>query len=370
MKTTGIDRTPMNDPLVRLSLAAQLAFAVGLLHKHGIVYGDLSLKNVAVAANPPRLLLLDCDAAALETDGNRKQMHTYGFEPPEKANGSQPLQDRVTDVYKLGLCILRSLVTGQGVTQLRNARVLAQHHTLDPAGVDLVVRAVSDVRADRPTAKDLCLHLEQTVLARAHPPALHRAALDRGALPRGTDVVVTWAADGATSARILGPNGMDIPIADPDGHPRGYSVTPAGSGDILVQATNRYGTETLTAGHVTLYDLPAVEPPQLPRPQVPPLPAVRVPAVLSALPPRPAVTTGTHPVPRLAAPDLSRLLDAIGGITPGDAFLAPGRRTTARLRDAQREASAEIAGLISETLTSALAAVRRATSTTTKAGRP
>jgi serine/threonine protein kinase len=370
MKNMGIDRTPMNDPLVRLSLSAQLAFAIGLLHKHNIVYGDLSLKNAAVAGNPPRLRLLDCDAAADLNDQARKQMHSPSFIPPEIANKSQKLQDLGTDVYKLGLCILRSLVTGQGVTQLKDARALGRNNTLDAAGVDLVGRAVSDVRGDRPTAKELCVYLEQTILARAHPPVIQEANLNRGAMPRGTDVVVTWRVDGATRLRILGPNGLVVDIDRPDGHPKGYSITPPGSGDVVVEATNKYGTGELTAGYVSLYDLPSVDYPKLPSPQVPAVPAVQIPAVLSALPPRPVVTTATHPVPRLDAPDLSPLLAQIGPVLPSDTFLAPGRRAAHRMQGVQQETSAEIADLITETLASATAAVRRATTTNTRGSRP
>jgi Protein kinase domain len=367
MKNLGVDRTPMNDPLVRLSLNAQLAFAVALLHKHGIVYGDLSLKNAAVAANPPRLKLLDCDAAAALTDLTRKQMHSPNFKPPEIANNSQTRQDLETDAYKLGLCMLRSLVTGQGVTQLKDPQELARTNALDPAGVDLVTRALSAVRTDRPTAKELCLYLQRTVLAQANPPRIRAAALNRQAMPRGTDVVVSWSVEGATSVRILGPNGLVVDIAQPDGHPRGYTITPPASGEILVEAANRYGSEQLLAGYVSLYDLPDVVWPPLPRPNIPAVPAVRMPA---AVPPRPAVSTATHPVPRLAAPDLSGLLAQIGPIVPGDAFLAPGRHAAGHLRDAQREASEQVAELITETLASVAATVRAAVTTSTQGGRP
>ncbi|MEV6851590.1 hypothetical protein [Actinoplanes sp. NPDC051411] len=370
MRNLGIDRTPMNDPLVRLSLNAQLTFAIALLHKHGMVYGDLSLKNAAVAANPPRLKLLDCDAAASLSDHARKQMHSPNFKPPEIANRSQQLQDLETDVYKLGLCILRSLVTGPGVTQLTDAKELARTNALDATGVDLVTRAVSDVRTARPTAKDLCLYLERTVLAQANPPRIRAAALDRDAMPRGTDVVVTWSVDGATSLRILGPNGLVVDIDKPDGFARGYSITPAGSGPVVVEAINRYGSEQLEAGYLSLYDLPPIPEPSLPRVNVPPVPAVRIPAVLSALPARPLVTTAAHPVPRLDAPALTPLLAEISPILPGDAFLAPGRNAAGHFRDAQHEASAQIADLITETLASATATVRAAASTATRGSRP
>src|SRR5262249_32355525 len=153
---------------------AQLCYVIGLLHKHNIVYGDLSLCNVAIAANPPRLLLLDCDPAAALSNTGRRQLHSPFFTPPEMS--SQKLQDLVTDVYKLGLCVLRGLVTGPGVTQLKDPSVLA--NLLDPEGLDLIERAVSARRDDRPTAKELYLYFERVVLSNAQPPVLHTVTLN------------------------------------------------------------------------------------------------------------------------------------------------------------------------------------------------
>ena len=59
------------DHVERLLLLAQLCYAIGRLHKHGWVYGDLSYMNAAFALGPPRLMLLDCDGAARLTDLDR-----------------------------------------------------------------------------------------------------------------------------------------------------------------------------------------------------------------------------------------------------------------------------------------------------------
>ena len=52
----------------RLLLLAQLVYAIGRLHRHGWVFGDLSFRNVVFALDPPRIMLLDCDGAAAVAD--------------------------------------------------------------------------------------------------------------------------------------------------------------------------------------------------------------------------------------------------------------------------------------------------------------
>jgi serine/threonine protein kinase len=104
---------PSVDKAQRLTLLAQLVYAVGRLHKRGWVFGDLSFKNAVFAVDPPRMMLIDCDGAASVKDPRRKQAHTPFWIPPEceKTPGAvyADIQDTVTDVYKLGLAILRCL---------------------------------------------------------------------------------------------------------------------------------------------------------------------------------------------------------------------------------------------------------------------
>ena len=301
VRAMGIDRSLGDDPLVRMSLAAQLAYAIGLLHKHDIVYGDLSLQNVAIAlSNKPNLLLLDCDAAAAVTDDKRHQLHSPGFKPPENLSGAQQKQDLKTDIYKLGLCILRGLVAGRGVTQLTDPGKLAG--VLDGEGVRLITRALSVDRDARPTAKELCLYFEKLVVSKAQPPVIHEARLNRRAMARGQDVVVRWRAEGAGALRIQGLNGLSVQVQEPDGHPHGYAVTPTASGPIHVEVENRHGTVSVEAGYVDLYELPRFELEQatLPRPVIPALTPVILPAALSKLPTLPYVTVAAEPAHKLA----------------------------------------------------------------------
>jgi hypothetical protein len=305
----GFDLSTANDGLVRLALAAQLSYAVARLHKHGIVYGDLSLHNAAVAINPARIKLLDCDAAASTADTGRKQLHSPFFAPPENASGAQKLQDDKTDVYKLALCILRMLVRGKGVTQLTDPTAL--QGILDQEGLELLAKALSNDRTRRPSAKQLFEHLKLTVVHRAQPPVLRAAGINRSFMLRGQDVTVSWQATGATRLRILGPNGLEMSISRPDSFPQGYAVTPSGSGAIVVEVENAHGTDSVVAGAVDLFDLPTFKFPMsvLPHPEVPNLPDVATPS--APFPPRPVASVDSHPVPQIEVPSMDSALEAV-----------------------------------------------------------
>ena len=143
----------------RLMLLGQLVYAIGLLHQHGWVYGDLSFKNAAFAVSPPRMILLDCDGAADIRDLRRKQSHSLGWDPPECAQVN--IQDQATDVYKLGLAILRCLNPGKGAATMRDPSRLAGR--LDAAGAALVARAVDPDPARRPAARELYAYVNEVI---------------------------------------------------------------------------------------------------------------------------------------------------------------------------------------------------------------
>jgi len=200
----------------RLILLAHLVYAIGRLHAHGWVYGDLSLARAAFAADPPRLMLLGCDGAAPLADPGRSQSSTPGWEPPENAAGSADArQDTVTDAYKLGLAILRVLVPGAGDAPGEPAGLLPGE--LDPVGADLVTRALSADRARRPTAKDLYGYLYRVVACRTAARAPVTVSLGGLARPQVPALEafcfdpMTAAFAGRLSTRVSGPGPLRVP---------------------------------------------------------------------------------------------------------------------------------------------------------------
>lgn len=158
----GMDLRAVDYTLARLSVLSQVAYALDLLHRNNLIFGDLSLRNIAVGAKPPRAMLLDCDGIASHSDASRVQANAPFFVPPEIQDGRQRLQDRQTDVYKMGLCVVRGLSQGRGATQFNDPRRLET--VLDDSSVALVRRALSPDRAERPPIGELREMIEQSIL--------------------------------------------------------------------------------------------------------------------------------------------------------------------------------------------------------------
>ena len=78
------------------------------------------------------------------------------------------MQDKATDVYKLGLAILRCLNPGRAPPPCGTRAGWSAK--LDAAGVDLIARAVGQDPAKRPTAKELYVYLRGVVASGSRRP--------------------------------------------------------------------------------------------------------------------------------------------------------------------------------------------------------
>ena len=286
------------DETDRFVLLAQLVYDVARLHKQHWVYGDLSFKNAAFAVSPPRMILLDCDGAANLHDRLRKQAHSLGWDPPECTQ--QNVQDKATDVYKLGLAILRCLNPGKGAATMRDPNRVAGQ--LDQAGVDLIARTVDRDPARRPTAKELYAYLRGVVASRIAPPEVIAAQLTTPMRVRGMDAQVEWQIANVSEVTIR--VGVRAPMTVPVtviGGPQLHVFPARESGPVTLEAGNRYGAVRVDLGELTLYEIPPFEPEKfigtLPRLAVPPLEAFSLGALA------PALAT----VPRVAVPELPPL---------------------------------------------------------------
>jgi serine/threonine protein kinase len=315
-KALGIDRSraPADKDLVRLALMARLAYAVEVIHRprgsQRLVYGDLSLRNAAVATSRPRILLMDCDGVAAINDTSRVQPNTPFFVPPELVTKQQKLQDQLTDVYKLGLCVIRGLATGRGATQLNDpASPLVRPGLLDQTGIDLLHRAVSRDRDQRPTAEEIKDYLIGRVLDLADPPSLLSARLSSDVALRGSEVFVRWTHKGAKTVRIYSDvKNFTVKDLDADAYPNGYPIKPPTACEIWVAVANDHGEDEGPAGQLHYYEVPPVQISVNPPPVVlPDLPAMRLPETRAELPPYPMHPADAVPLPPLRWPPVPPL---------------------------------------------------------------
>ncbi|AEH08889.1 MULTISPECIES: serine/threonine protein kinase [Protofrankia] len=145
MRALGL---PFPDRAQRWWLCLRLAYLVAFLHNQGIVFGDISARNVLYRLRPtPDVLLVDCDA--VRKVGNAAvvdQGHTPDFFPPVI---HEP-QSISSDLFKLGLFIVRILAPGRTVTPESATR--AVEDALDRTGMDLVRASLSADPSARPAA--------------------------------------------------------------------------------------------------------------------------------------------------------------------------------------------------------------------------
>jgi hypothetical protein len=332
----------------RLVLLAQLVYAVGRLHKHGWVFGDLSFSNAVFALDPPRMMLLDCDGAAALNDLSRKQSSTLLWDPPEcpiqppPGGRQQDRQDAVTDVYKLGLAILRCMSPGKGGASSRNVARLG--HELDAEGIDLVTRALSADRRIRPAARDIYDYLRRTALGRVTLPEVALARLTTPYRVRGLDAHIEWQIDHANEVEIQSGNG-DTKTVPLDAHPVGYTFQPSASGPVGIEARNRFGSVRVDLGELTLYDLPPFQlnMSNLPAVYVPELSAFCPPSLAAAIAGRPPALVGMDliAIPSLSTPELIAGLSPVSPATAlppvGPVVNQASDSVTTVIKDAQSE---------------------------------
>lgn len=147
---------------VRRQLCHRLCFAFALLHRAGVVYGDLSARNFIFTTVPrPALLLVDCDAVRVRGEASvfGSQPHSPDWEPPEallarrrKDSGGFTIQNEETDRYKLGLAILRVLTPGAGCSTNRDPD--RARNKLPWILQRLLTRSLDDDPAGRPSARE------------------------------------------------------------------------------------------------------------------------------------------------------------------------------------------------------------------------
>jgi len=299
------------DFVERLALLAQLVYCVARLHKHDWVFGDISFSNAAYAIDPPRMILLDCDGAtSVAQAALRPAVSTLSWEPPECDQLN--VTTKATDVYKLGLAILRCLnPEGAGATIKDPQRLAGQ---LDAAGVELLKRALSPNPALRPQAKELYRYLQAALNSRITPPEVVMAQLLTPVRPRGTDARVQFAARNVPEVTITVGRGapMTVGVGVP-GQLQVHAFPAQVSGRVILEAKNRFNVVRVDLGELDTFEVPQVDLASitgtLPRFAVPSLGSFDADVLAPALKATPKIDVPQVPrFPSMATADLPRKL--------------------------------------------------------------
>lgn len=146
----------------RRQLCRSLTYALGLLDRADIVYGDLSSRNLLFRLSPkPSVMLVDCDAVRSQGGAAAcgHQPHSPDWEPPEaidarrrKDSTGYSIQSKTTDRYKLGLAILRILTPGDGCSTNIDPRPVRAH--IPGSLYTMLERSLGKDPHARPSAKD------------------------------------------------------------------------------------------------------------------------------------------------------------------------------------------------------------------------
>lgn len=162
----------------RMTICRDFAAALHLVHKHGLVVGDLSARNgLFRLSERPSVMLVDCDA--IRVRGNMapmRQLNSPDWDPPED------VLTQGSDRYKFGLFVLRCLSSGEQMSTTRDpARADAG---LDIEGRRLLRAALSFDHKGRTTAQEWGKYFDSRLTGRIAEAAAVRQPHPTSA-PRG-----------------------------------------------------------------------------------------------------------------------------------------------------------------------------------------
>jgi eukaryotic-like serine/threonine-protein kinase len=185
-----------------ITLAREVAAALGYAHGRGIIHRDIKPENILLCAG--HALVADFGIAkALDAAGGEKltetglSLGTPHYMSPEQASATRSLDGR-SDIYALG-CVLYEMLAGAPPFTGPSAQSILARHLVDPvpslhtvrgtvpAGIEwAITKAMAKVPADRfATAADFAAalaHPERVPVRLARPPRLRRTILVGGAV--------------------------------------------------------------------------------------------------------------------------------------------------------------------------------------------
>lgn len=293
--------TPTPTPAERLTICRDFAATLAFLHDElGVVFGDINARNAVFRlGTEPTVMFVDCDAVRPIGDmAAVPQLNAPDWEPPEGPD----VLTKSTDLYKLGLFILRCLTPDNGCSINRDPN--QARGVLDAQGLALLKAAIRGPADQRPLAGQWHRYLRRALGEALAPPRLKRVDLDRTVVAAGEPVTLSWSAEDADTVQI---SGAGVASATPVPGLAGSGtiiVHPTRTATITVTARNQLGEHSLRTGPVAVFDVPSFDDLPVPLPQLdlPRLTPADIGPVATALPPFP-VGTPVSPPPMANAVD-------------------------------------------------------------------
>ncbi|HEX5820062.1 MAG TPA: protein kinase [Gemmatimonadales bacterium] len=276
-RLTRSGELPVGDAL---RLLGEVAEALAVAHKAGVVHRDIKPENILLSGRHALVMDFGVAKAVSEASG-RQQLTTAGvalgtpaYMAPEQATADPQMDGRV-DIYALGVLAYEMLTGHPPFHGLNPQQTLAAHVTqapiavgqrragLSPALESVVMRCLAKRPADRfQTADDLVAALEPlatpsggmtpthtqptSAAAPARPRSRRRVATLAGAVLLAAGVaLIGWATFGrsatrtlsiATTTPVTNDPGLEIdPALSPDGTLIAYAAGPSGATRIFVR---------------------------------------------------------------------------------------------------------------------------------------
>ncbi|MCS5733760.1 hypothetical protein [Herbiconiux daphne] len=320
------------DLVARGTVLARVCLLLELLHRQGVVYGDLSDRSVLFGQDDiAEAFVVGCEGAAFAGE-QTPQRNSAGWAAPESfevpvessfesgdassaaggdaqtdaaASRAPSVQTVATDHYKLALLILRVLApAGDGLERSRDADRIGS--VLDEVGQRMMHDALGDDPEARPTAAEWYAYLRGMIVENLEAPVIRRLEVTPALVAEGDEVRLEVELTGARRLTIEMPGRADI-TRDVGSRVVLERFTARQTGRVGVRASNEHGEVVALSNPVRVLPVPA--PAQLP------------------------VVTPQVPEGLRVLPDLASLEAALGISTPPRSGAAEGASTGAAAGD-------------------------------------
>lgn len=245
----------------RLKIVAGLVYCVAVLHRLGVVYGDLSQSNAVLLAKSGGVLLIDSDVCKVPMSPvDFVQGHTPPLTPPEQRGKPLSQSTLEGDVFKLSEMAARILLNRAQLVDPDEVydALLA---TYGQSVADGIGFGLSLNPADRRSAWEVYSVVYNALASLVRPPELRSVTLSPYGVIEGQAVTVSWEGVGILEVDVLGPCGEQIRV--PVGQ-TSVAVPARATGRFEVIARNNEGEVSVMSPRLICVDRPAVHSVEVP----------------------------------------------------------------------------------------------------------